>query len=37
MVVLNQSKDKISALAFIHYMQSARAKEIIKSSGYDVM
>lgn len=36
MVVLSQAKDKVSAQAFQKYMRSLRAKEIIKSSGYDV-
>lgn len=37
MVVLNSAKDKPAVQAFIRYMQSAAAKEIIKSSGYDVL
>lgn len=37
MVVLNKSKNKTSAKAFVRYMQSAEAKEIIKASGYDVL
>jgi len=37
MVILKQAKDKIAARAFIRYMQSSQAKEIIKASGYDVM
>jgi molybdate transport system substrate-binding protein len=37
MVILKQAKDKISARAFMRYMQSSQAKEIIKASGYDVM
>ena len=37
MVLLKKAKDKPAAQAFIQYMQSERAKEIIKSSGYDVM
>lgn len=36
MVVLNKAKDKPAAHAFLKYMRSARAKEIIKSAGYDV-
>ena len=37
MVLLNKAKDKTAALTFIQYMQSAAAKKIIKSSGYDVL
>ena len=37
MVLLKKAKGKPSALMFIHYMQSAAVKEIIKSSGYDVL
>jgi molybdate transport system substrate-binding protein len=37
MVVLNKAKDKPAAQAFIQYIQSAGAKEIIKSTGYDVL
>ena len=37
MVVLNKAKDKASARAFASYMRSDAAKEIIKSTGYDVM
>ncbi len=37
MVLLNKAKDKLASLAFIQYIQSAAAKEIIKSSGYDVL
>lgn len=37
MVVLRKAKNKPAVRAFIQYMQSERAKEIIKSSGYDVM
>lgn len=37
MVVLNKAKAKVAAQAFVQYIQSARAKKIIKSSGYDVM
>lgn len=37
MVVLNKAKGKPSAQAFIQYIQSAEAKEIIKASGYDVL
>lgn len=37
MVVLNRAKDKVAAQAFIQYMQSAQAREIIKASGYGVM
>ena len=36
MVVLNRAKDNPAAQAFQQYMRSARAKEIIQSSGYDV-
>ena len=37
MVLLNKAKGKLAALTFIQYIQSATAKEIIKSSGYDVL
>ena len=37
MVLLNKAKDKPAALMFIQYMQSAAAREIIKSSAYDVL
>ena len=37
MVLLNRAKDNIAGQAFIRYMRSARAKQIIKASGYDVM
>jgi len=37
MVLLNKAKDKPAVLKFVQYMQSATAKEIIKSSGYDVL
>jgi molybdate transport system substrate-binding protein len=37
MVILKQAKDKVAARAFMHYMQSPQAKEIINVSGYDVM
>jgi molybdate transport system substrate-binding protein len=37
MVILKQAKDKVAARAFMHYMQSPQAKEIINASGYDVM
>jgi molybdate transport system substrate-binding protein len=37
MVILNKAKDKLAARAFSKYMQSSRAKEIIKSAGYDVL
>jgi molybdate transport system substrate-binding protein len=37
MVLLNKAKDKPAVLAFVQYMQSATAKAIIKSSGYDVL
>ena len=37
MVVLNKAKDKTSAQAFMQYIQSSDAKEIIKSSGYDIL
>lgn len=37
MVVLNKAIKKPSALAFIQYMQSEKAKEVIKSTGYDVL
>jgi len=37
MVVLNKARDKVAARAFVQYIRSDRAKEIIKSTGYDVM
>lgn len=37
MVVLNKAKDKVAVSAFAQYMRSEGAKEIIKSTGYDVM
>ena len=37
MVLLDKAKDKPAVLKFVQYMQSATAKEIIKSSGYDVL
>lgn len=37
MVLLNRAKDNLAARDFLQYMQSARAKEIITASGYDVM
>ncbi len=37
MVLLKKAKAKPAALTFIQYMQSAAVKEIIKSSGYDVL
>lgn len=37
MVVLRKSKDKPAVQAFIEYLKSEDAKEIIKSSGYDVL
>lgn len=37
MVVLNKAKVKPAAWMFIQYMQSAAAKKIIESSGYDVL
>lgn len=36
MILLNTAKEKVSAQAFMKYIRSLRAKEIIKSSGYDV-
>lgn len=36
MVLMNRAKDKAAAWAFLQYMGSERAREIIKSSGYDV-
>lgn len=36
MVVLKSTKDKPAVQAFIQYIQSEAAKQIIKSSGYDV-
>ncbi len=37
MVVLSKARDKPAAQAFLRYIQSDRAKEIIKSTGYDVL
>jgi len=37
MVLLNKARDKESAQAFLRYMKSAQAKEIIKAAGYDVL
>ncbi len=37
MVLLNKAKGKLASLTFTQYIQSAAAKEIIKSSGYDVL
>ena len=37
MVLLKKAKGKPAALKFIQYMQSPAVKEIIKSSGYDVL
>lgn len=37
MVLLNKARDKDSAQAFLLYMKSAPAKEIIKAAGYDVL
>lgn len=37
MVVLNKAKEKPSAQAFMRYIRSAEAREIIKASGYDVL
>jgi molybdate transport system substrate-binding protein len=37
MVVLNRAKDKPAAQAFSLYMQSARAKKIVKASGFEVL
>ena len=37
MVLLNKARGKDSALAFLRYMKSAQAKEIIKAAGYDVL
>ena len=37
MVVLSKAKEKPSAHAFLQYIKSAQAKEIIKASGYDVL
>lgn len=36
MVVLKKAKDKIAVQAFLHYMQSVHAKDIIRAAGYDV-
>ena len=36
MVLLNAAKDKPAAQAFMLYVQSATAKRIIRSAGYDV-
>lgn len=36
MVVLNKAKDRPALQAFIQYMKTEAAKEIIRSSGYDV-
>ena len=36
MVVLGRAKDKPAVQAFVHYMKSEDAKEIIRSSGYEV-
>ena len=37
MVLLNIAREKDSAQAFLRYMKSAQAKEIIKAAGYDVL
>jgi ABC-type molybdate transport system substrate-binding protein len=37
MVVLNRAKDKVSARTFMQYMQSEKARTIIKAAGYDVL
>jgi len=37
MVLLNRAKDNIAARDFMRYMQSEKAKEIIKASGYGIM
>jgi molybdate transport system substrate-binding protein len=37
MVVLNKVKGKPAVMSFIQYIQSSAVKEIIKSSGYDVL
>lgn len=37
MVLLKKAKGKPAALTFIQYMQSAAVKEVIKSTGYDVL
>jgi molybdate transport system substrate-binding protein len=37
MVLLNRAKDKVSARAFMRYMQSAEARAIIGAAGYDVV
>lgn len=37
MVLLNKAKDNAAAQAFMQYMHSAKAKEIIRATGYDVM
>lgn len=37
MVVLSKAKEKPSAQAFMQYIRSDQAKEIIKASGYDVL
>jgi len=37
MVVMNKAKEKSSVQAFVKYIQSSKAKEIIRSAGYDVL
>lgn len=37
MVLLNKARENDSAQAFLRYMKSAQAKEIIKAAGYDVL
>ena len=37
MVLLSKAKDKAAALEFFQYIKSSQAKEIIKSTGYNVL
>lgn len=37
LVLLNKAKNKPAAQSFLRYIKSTRAKEIIRSSGYDVL
>ena len=37
MVILNKAKNKAAAQAFVQFMQTTQAKEIIKAAGYDVL
>ena len=37
MVLLSKAKDKTAALEFFQYIKSSQAKEIIKSTGYNVL